>query len=57
MVQEFAYFITGYPMILVISSKYILRAHFSVKETLVFSFNHVVLSKEGFSVHKNDILL
>ena len=35
----------------------IFRAYFSVQETLVLSFNHVILSKGGFLVHKNDILL
>ena len=35
----------------------IFRAFFSVQETLVLSFDHVVLSKGGFLVHKNDILL
>ena len=35
----------------------ILRAYFSVQETLVLSFDHVVLSKGGFLVHKNNILL
>ena len=35
----------------------IFRALFSVQETLVLTFDHVVLSKGGFLVHKNDILL
>ena len=35
----------------------IFRAYFSVQETLVLSFDHVVLSKGGFLDHKNDILL
>ena len=35
----------------------IFRAYFSVQQTLVLSFDHVVLSKGGFLVHKNDILL
>ena len=35
----------------------ILRAYFSVQETLVLSFDHVFLSNGGFLVHKNDILL
>ena len=35
----------------------IFQAYFSVQETLVLSFDHVVLSKGGFLVHKNDILL
>ena len=35
----------------------IFRAYFSVQDTLVLSFDHVVLSKGGFLVHKNDILL
>ena len=35
----------------------IFRAYFSVQETLVLKFDHVVLSKGGFLVHKNDILL
>ena len=35
----------------------IFRAYFSVQETLVLSFDYVVLSKGGFLVHKNDILL
>ena len=37
--------------------KNIFQAHFSVQETLGLSFDHVVLSKGGFLVHKNDILL
>ena len=35
----------------------IFRAHFPVQETLGLSFDHVFLSKGGFLVHKNDILL
>ena len=35
----------------------IVRAYFSVEGTFVLSFDHVVLSKGGFLVHKNDILL
>ena len=35
----------------------IFRALFSVQETLVLSFDHVVLFKGGFLVHKNDILV
>ena len=37
--------------------KNIFQAHFSVQETLIMSFDHVVLSKGGFLVHKNDMLL
>ena len=43
-------------MILVISLN-IFGAYFSVPETLSLSFDYVVLSKGGFLVHKNDILL
>ena len=35
----------------------IFSAYFSVQETFVLSFDHVVLLKRGFLVHKNDILL
>ena len=35
----------------------IFRAYFSVSESLVSSFDHVVLLKGDFLVHKNDILL
>ena len=33
------------------------RAYFSVKETLVLSFDDVVFLKRGFLDRKNDILL
>ena len=34
----------------------IFQAHFSVQESLGLSFYHVVFSKGGFLVHKNDML-
>ena len=47
MVEEFTYFQRGLTMIQVENSN-IFRAHFSVKETLVLSFEDVVFSKGGF---------
>ena len=35
----------------------IFRVYFSVQDTLDLLFDHVVLSKGGFLVHKTDILL
>ena len=54
-VEKIAYFKPGYPWFWS-SVRNIFRAYFSVQETLVLSFDPIVLSKGGFLVHKYDIL-
>ena len=55
-VEKVAYFQRGYTMILV-KKFHIFRAFFSVKETLVLSFDNFVFLKGGFLDDKNVILL